>query len=690
MPMENDPNGRGGPSTGRGPPPDIEELLRRGRSRLQGFLPGGGSRALIVAALLVGIVLLLWTSLFTVPSDSVAVVQRFGRYVEVVPAGLHVRLPLGIDTATIVPVKRQLKQEFGFTTPGASDPYQGGRDGRRETKRETEMVTGDLNAALVEWVVQYRISDPVKFLFEVREPSETLRYVSESVMREVVGDRTVDEVITIGRQEIESEALFKMQALSSKYAMGVSIDQVQLKNINPPEPVQESFNEVNQAQQEKEKLINEARRDYNKVIPLAEGEKDQRIREADGYRLKRINEAEGDTTRFTALLVEYTKAPEVTRRRVYMETLQSVLPEHTLQDHPRRRGAWAVALPRPQCALGGSAVNRVLRVVWPALLAIGVFLGADALYTVNEVEQMIITQFGKPVGDPVTSAGLKIKLPLIQHVNPIDKRVLEWDGSPSDMPTKDKLYISVDLFARWRITDPLQYFLRLRDERSAQSRLDDILGSETRNAVAKHELIEIIRTTRDRVPLRDTLLTDAERELNMGALVPIQKGRQRVEQEIFTAAAEKVRVFGIELLDIRFKRINYNESVRPKIYDRMISERRQIAERFLSEGNGEAARIRGNRVRDLNKIQSEAYRQVEEIRGVADATAARIYAAAYGGSPEAIAFFEFTRTMRAYQTIIADNTTLVLSTDSDLFKYLKGMNPDDQPLTTPSVEAQRQ
>jgi membrane protease subunit HflK len=188
------------------------------------------------------------------------------------------------------------------------------------------MVTGDLNAALVEWVVQYRISDPVKFLFEVREPSETLRYVSESVMREVVGDRTVDEVITIGRQEIETEALAKMQALSTKYAMGISIDQVQLKNINPPQPVQESFNEVNQAQQEKEKLINEARRDYNKVIPLAEGEKDQRIREADGYRLKRINEAEGDVARFSALLAEYTKAPEVTRRRIYIETLQDVMP----------------------------------------------------------------------------------------------------------------------------------------------------------------------------------------------------------------------------------------------------------------------------------------------------------------------------------------------------------------------------
>ena len=310
------------------------------------------------------------------------------------------------------------------------------------------------------------------------------------------------------------------------------------------------------------------------------------------------------------------------------------------------------------------------------ILGAAAFVLISSVYTVSEVEQMIITQFGKPVGEPVTTAGLKIKIPFIQQVNPIEKRVLEWDGNPSDMPTKDKLYIYVDLFARWRITDPLQYFLRIRDDRSAQSRLDDILGSETRNAVAKHELIEIIRTTRDRVPLRDTLLTDAERDLNMGTLVPIQKGRQLVEQEIFAAAAEKVEVFGIELLDIRFKRINYNESVRPKIYDRMISERRQIAERFLSEGNGEAARIRGNRVRDLNKIQSEAYREVEEIRGLADAKASEIYAGAYNQNAEAVAFYEFTRTMESYKFIIAENTTLVLSTDSELFKFLKGMNPD--------------
>jgi membrane protease subunit HflK len=302
---------------------DPADLVQLAQDRIQKLVPSGGPGGLIALVAAGLIALGLWTAFYTVPSDSVAVVQRFGRHLKEVSPGLQFKLPFGIDTATIVPVKRQLKQEFGFTTPGVRDPYQTSRNG----KRETEMVTGDLNAALVEWVVQYRISDPVKFLFEVRNPSETLRHVSESVMREVVGDRTVDEVITIGRQEIESEALTKMQVLSTKYAMGISIDQVQLKNINPPQPVQESFNEVNQAQQEKEKLINEARRDYNKVIPLAEGEKDQRIREADGYRLKRINEAEGDVARFNALLTEYNKAPEVTRRRIYIETLQAVLPK---------------------------------------------------------------------------------------------------------------------------------------------------------------------------------------------------------------------------------------------------------------------------------------------------------------------------------------------------------------------------
>ncbi|MBX2837520.1 MAG: FtsH protease activity modulator HflK [Gammaproteobacteria bacterium] len=275
---------------------------------------------------ILGLLFFAWsvfTAMYTVPSDSLGLVQRFGKHTKQVDPGLHFKWPWGVDQVIVVPVKRQLKLEFGFATPGATNQAQA----RSDIQGQSQMVTGDLNAALVEWVVQYRIAEPVKYLFDVRNPGETLRDVSESVMREVVGDRTVDEVITIGRQEIENEALVKMQELTGKYSMGVSIDQVQLKNINPPQPVQESFNEVNQAQQEKERLINEARREYNSVVPLAEGEKDQRIRAADGYSLKRINEAEGDVSRFNAVLAEYLKAPEVTQRRIYIETLQDVLPQ---------------------------------------------------------------------------------------------------------------------------------------------------------------------------------------------------------------------------------------------------------------------------------------------------------------------------------------------------------------------------
>ena len=315
-------NNGGRPGKGSMPGSELEDMIQQGQERIKQMIPGGGARGRSGIVIVLLVLLTAWSAYYTVPSDSVAVIQRFGEYHKEVSPGLHFKFPFGIDTASIVPVKRQLKQEFGFGTPGAQDRFQRPTDGQRESV----MVTGDLNSALVEWVVQYRVADPAKFLFEVRQPRGTLRHVSESVMREVVGDRTVDEVITIGRQEIEVEALEKMQALATKYEMGISIDQVQLKNINPPGPVQDSFNEVNQAQQEKEKLINEARRDYNKVIPLAEGEKDQRIREADGYRLKRINEAEGDASRFNALFEEYSKAPEVTRRRIYIETMQEILP----------------------------------------------------------------------------------------------------------------------------------------------------------------------------------------------------------------------------------------------------------------------------------------------------------------------------------------------------------------------------
>jgi modulator of FtsH protease HflK len=292
-----------------------------GGARLPSFSFGWVPRALLLLA----VAFFLWTAYYTVPAEAEGVVTRFGKFSHVVPSGLHFKLPLGIDDATIVPVKRQLKVEFGFATEGSTAPFQSGP--REEWNVVKSMVTGDLNAVLVEWVIQYRIDQADQYLFNVRHPDETLRDVSESVMREVVGDRTVDEVITIGRQEVEDEAVQKLRALVSSYKMGIKIDQVQLKNVNPPGPVQASFNEVNQAQQERERAINVANGEYNKEVPRARGRAAQTIRAAEGYAKQRVNEAEGEVAAFNALLAEYSKAPEVTRRRLYLEAMAEVLPK---------------------------------------------------------------------------------------------------------------------------------------------------------------------------------------------------------------------------------------------------------------------------------------------------------------------------------------------------------------------------
>ena len=274
--------------------------------------------AFLALALLIG----AFGSFYTVPTNAVAVIQRFGAYSDTAKPGLHFKLPFGIDTATIVPVQRQLKLEFGYATRGATNPQQYGEN----PEDEKTMVSGDLNSALVEWAVQYHISDARDFLFNFSEPTSTLRDLSESVMREIVGDRTVDEVLTVGRQEMETKALDRLQGIVTGLGMGLQIDQVLLGNVNPPQPVQTSFDEVNRAQQEKEGLINQASGEYNRIIPRARGEAEQKISAAEGYATKRVNEAEGDANRFVALLNQYAKAPEVTRKRLYLETMAEILP----------------------------------------------------------------------------------------------------------------------------------------------------------------------------------------------------------------------------------------------------------------------------------------------------------------------------------------------------------------------------
>jgi membrane protease subunit HflK len=280
--------------------------------------------AIVIGALLIVLlIMVLLTFSYTVGAESEGVVLRFGKFFKTVEPGLHFKLPLGIDAVTVLPIRRQLKLEFGFSTAGYTNPIQAGQD----PEEEKSMVTGDLNAALVEWVVQYRIEDPRQYLFDVRNPEGTLRDLSEAAMREVIGDRTVDELITIGRQDIEIEALARMQELSKRYQLGIRVDQVQLKNVNPPSQVQASFNEVNKAQQDRENAINVANGEYNKIIPKAKGEADQTIRGAEGYRFKRVNEAEGDVAAFGAVLQQYVKAPEITRTRLYLETMSEILPQ---------------------------------------------------------------------------------------------------------------------------------------------------------------------------------------------------------------------------------------------------------------------------------------------------------------------------------------------------------------------------
>ncbi len=296
-----------------------------------------------------------------------------------------------------------------------------------------------------------------------------------------------------------------------------------------------------------------------------------------------------------------------------------------------------------------------------AMLALAVL--SSAFYTVKETEQVVITQFGKPVGKPVTTPGLKMKMPFVQTVHAFEKRFLEWDGDPNQIPTKDKRFIWVDSYARWRITDPLLFFQRLHDEGGAQSRLDDILDGETRNTIAKHELIDVVRSTN-----RPFVVAEDVAELSQPeAAERVDFGRDKLTDEVLQNARRRTGDLGIEILDFRIKQINYVDAVRQEVYARMISERKRIAERYRSEGAGEAARIAGEKERELRIIESEAYRQAQEIRGKADAAASDIYAAAYNRDAD---FYRFLKSMGTLEESFDADTLLLLSTDSELLKYL--------------------
>jgi len=311
-----------------------------------------------------------------------------------------------------------------------------------------------------------------------------------------------------------------------------------------------------------------------------------------------------------------------------------------------------------------------MRLYWIIAVIVALIIVNGGIYVVQEYEQVIITQFGKPVGNPIVTPGLKFKIPIVQTAHRFDKRFLEWDGDANELPTRDKRYFWVDTYARWRITDPLKFFQRLRDERRAHSRLDGILNGETRNAIANHDLLELIRTSN-----REAVNSEDIPEDNI-QLAEIDFGRDRIREEILKNARAQITELdlGIELLDVRFKRINYREEVRRKVYERMIAERKRIADRFTSEGQGVASRISGEKDRELKRIQSEAYRTARELIGNADAAATTTYANAYNRSKESREFYEFLRTMETYRETVDESCTLVLSTDGDFYRWLKTSN----------------
>ena len=301
------------------------------------------------------------------------------------------------------------------------------------------------------------------------------------------------------------------------------------------------------------------------------------------------------------------------------------------------------------------------------ILILAIIVLYQSAFVVNEKEQVVITQFGKPVGEAITEPGLKFKTPFIQKANYFEKRYMEWDGDPNQVPTKDKKFIFVDTYARWQITDPLQFFKRLTNERGAQSRLDDILDGETRDYIANHNIEEAVRNS-NRVPVSSGTIGEL-----MDTLASINVGREKIQDMILKTANEQAQDLGIVILDFRFKRINYVQEVREQVYERMKSERYRIADKFRSEGQGEASRINGEKERELKTIQSEAFKQAEEIKGKADARAAAVYAAAYDRSASSRDLYGFVKTMETFQKTFDSTTSIILSTDSELYKYLKDM-----------------
>ena len=691
MPWSNQPGGPWG-SGSRGPwgsgpqsqgpkQPDLEEFLRRSQDRLRGLLPGnlGGRGIALIALILVA----LWgmSGFFKVEPDEIGVVLRFGKFVREVPPGLNYHLPYPIETALTPPALRVNKIDIGFDMRGGAT--------MRDVPEESLMLTGDENIVDVDFSVLWLIKPSAvgDYLFNVQNPEGTVKAVAESAMREVIGQSNIQPILTGARQNIETAVQALLQKTLDSYGAGIQVQQVQLQKVDPPAPVIDAFRDVQAARSDLERLQNEAETYANRVVPEAKGRAAKIIQDADAYRAQTVADAKGQTSRFLQIYAQYKKAPDVTRERMYLETMEQHSRQHRQDDHryrpakrrPGRRALSAAQQPHADAGAGtagtgrsdGSQAMRLSLVggVTAVILLIAVIVGYSTFFTVYQTRQALVVRLGNPVR-VITEPGLNVKVPFVDSVIYIDKRILN-----IEQPAQEVIASSgdsanagagqagerlvVDAFARYRITDPLKYYQTVGPA-GASSQLAILLNSTLRSVLGEATLTDVVRNRREELmaKMRDQLDHDAQ-------------------------------PFGIHVVDVRIRRADLPEQNSEAVYHRMQTERQREAAEFRAQGSQKAQAIRAKADRDVTVLVAEANQQSEQIRGEGDATRNQIFAEAYGQDP---GFFAFYRSMQAYErSMQKGDTHLVLRPDSDFFRYFGDpsgkMLPDGTPVAAPAASS---
>ena len=644
-------------------PPDLEDLLRRGQDRLQQLLPGGHFSGMGIALVLIG-ALAIWglSGFFRVQSEELGVVLRFGKHVRTVQPGLNYHLPYPIETVLLPKALRVSTISIGMTL--IEDPARRGRT-MRDVPEESLMLTGDENIVDVDFTVLWRIKpDGVgNYLFNIQNPEGTVKAVAESAMREVVGRSNIQPILTGARTTNEAAVQELMQKTLDSYGSGILVTQVQMQKVDPPAQVIDAFRDVQAARADLERLQNEAQTYANRVVPEARGRAAQILQVAEGYKEQAVAEAKGQSARFLKVYDEYKKAPDVTRQRIYLETMERILggSEKLVYDGgivgagPRAvsaaervvAAASRHAGPDGPAAAGWRHTMRSPVTGIAALIALFVVIvvGYSSVFTVAQTEQVLVVRLGEPVR-VVTEPGLNFKAPFIDSVISIDKRILDLENPSQEVIASDQKRLVVDAFARYRIKNPLRFYQSVGTIQAANVQLTTLLNASLRRVLGEVPFITVVRDEREALMLRI---------------------REQLDRE--------ADGYGIQVVDVRIRRADLPEQNSQAVYQRMQTERQRQAAEFRAQGAQNAQEIRSKADREATVIVAEANSTAEQTRGVGDAERNRLFAEAYGKDPD---FFAFYRSMTAYENGLKSNDTrFLLRPDSEFFRFFA--NPSGAP-----------